>query len=207
MKYYPVYLNMKGRRAVIIGAGDVAWQKIPALVECGAEVIVVAPAANAEIIQSAQAGKIQWIQRGYESADLEKASLAIAATDDAELQKRVAAEARARQIWVNVVDVTPLCDFIAPAIVSQGDVQLAISTGGASPALASFLRKKFEPLLGPEYAVLTEVLQRWRPDILKLPKDRRKAVWEAIISEEFIAQVRREGATALENRLQQLVHG
>ncbi len=90
----------------------------------------------------AQDGKITWSQRSYETADLEGVSLVIAATDDSDLQKRIATEARTRKIWVNIVDVPPLCDFIAPAIVSQGDVQIAISTGGSAPALAKYLRKK-----------------------------------------------------------------
>ena len=119
----------------------------------------------------------------------------------------MAAEARARHQWVNVVDVTPLCDFIAPAIISQGDVQIAISTGGSSPALARFLREKLEPILGPEYGMLTDVLQRWRPEILKLPKERRQAIWGAIINQEFLNQIKKEGVQAAEVRLKELIHG
>src|SRR5205807_2283227 len=113
----------------------------------------------------------------------------IAATDDADLQRRVAEESRARHIWVNVVDVTPLCDFIAPSIVARGDVQIAVSTGGASPALAKFIREKLEPLFGNEYAEVADLLQRFRPEILKLPKERRQTVWEAIINQDFLESI------------------
>lgn len=207
MKYYPVYLNMKGQRAVVIGAGEVAWQKIPALIDCEAQVIVIAPEAVTPIQVSARTGALKWEQRPYKTSDLKQARLVIAATDDPKLQKKVAADARARGIWVNVVDVTPLCDFIAPAIISQGDLQIAISTGGASPALARFLREKLEPLFGPEYGLLIEVLQRWRPEILKLPKPRRQAVWEAIINQNFLDRLKKEGLQTAETRLKELVHG
>jgi precorrin-2 dehydrogenase/sirohydrochlorin ferrochelatase len=206
MKYYPVYLNLKDRPVLIVGAGAVAWQKIPALLESEARVRVVAPEAHPEIEALARARKLELKRLTYSTAELEGAVLVIAATDDPELQKRVAAEARERHIWVNVVDVTPLCDFIAPAIVSRGDVQIAISTGGASPALARFIREKLEPLFGPEYAVVGEVLQRFRPEILKLPKGRRQAIWEAIINEDFLQQVKTEGAPKAEARIKELIH-
>lgn len=207
MKYYPIYLNIKDRPVLVVGAGEVAWQKIPALLESKARVRVVSPQAVPEIEEAARANKLEWLRRPYASADLKDVSLVIAATDDPELQKRVAAEARARRIWVNVVDVTPLCDFIAPAIVSRGDLQIAVSTGGASPALAKFIREKLEPLFGPEYAVLVEVLQRYRPEILKLPKMRRQAVWEAIINEDFLNLLKRDGTAAAETRIKEIIHG
>jgi siroheme synthase-like protein len=197
---------MTGRRVVLIGAGAVAWQKIPLLLECEATVIVIAPEALPEIQELAKAGRITWHPRPYQTSDIEHAYLVISSTNDSDLQKRIAADCRERRIWVNVVDVTPLCDFIAPAVVAQGDVQIAISTGGSSPALASFLRKKLQPLLGEEYAVLTAALQRWRPQILQLPKDRRKAVWEAIINQDFIDQVKAQGPQVIENRLTQLLN-
>src|SRR5688500_1597943 len=189
MRYYPAYLNLQGRVVVVVGAGAVAWQKIAALLESEARVRIVAPEALPEIEELARAKKVEWLPRPYQPTDLDSASLVIAATDDAELQKRVAEEARARRIWVNVVDVTPLCDVIAPAVVARGDVQIAVSTGGASPALAKFIREKLEPLFGPEYGVVADVLQRHRPAILKLPADRRQAVWEAIINQEFIDRI------------------
>jgi len=207
VKYYPIYLNIKDRPVLVVGAGEVAWQKIPALLESKARVRVVSPQAVPEIEEAARANKLEWLRRPYASADLKDVSLVIAATDDPELQKRVAAEARARRIWVNVVDVTPLCDFIAPAIVSRGDLQIAVSTGGASPALAKFIREKLEPLFGPEYAVLVEVLQRYRPEILKLPKMRRQAVWEAIINEDFLNLLKRDGTAAAETRIKEIIHG
>jgi precorrin-2 dehydrogenase/sirohydrochlorin ferrochelatase len=207
MRYYPAFLNLKNRGVGVVGAGEIAWQKIPALLEGEANIRVVAPEAVPEIEALARANKLEWFRRPYNSSDLERASLVIAATDDPHLQEQVAAEARARRIWVNVVDATPLCDFIMPAVVTRGDVQIAVSTGGASPALARWIREKLEPLFGDEYRVLAEVLQRYRPELLKLPKERRQAVWEAIINEDFINRVKREGSAVIESRLEQYIHG
>src|SRR5438034_225441 len=128
MKHYPIYLNLKEQPVLVVGAGEVAWQKLPALLESEARIRVVAPEALAAIQELAQANRLQWISRPYRPTDLEKVQLVIVATDDPELQKKVAVEARARHIWVNVVDVTALCTFISPAVIGRGDIQIAIST-------------------------------------------------------------------------------
>ncbi len=206
MRYYPVYLNIQGRKVLLVGAGAVALQKIPALLEGEAKICMVAPEALPEIQELAHAHQLDWQRRGYETRDLEGCAFVIAATDDTELQKRVAAEARGRGIWVNVVDVTPLCDFIAPAVVGRGDVQIAISTAGASPALAKFIRQKLEPLLGEEYSQLAELLQRRRPQMLKLAKEKRQAIWEAIINDDFLARIKKEGIHTAEARIEELLH-
>ena len=133
MKYYPVYLNLKGRRVLLIGAGCNRSAEIGILDTAKPVVHVVGSRGSARRSEQSftRDGKIKWSRRAYRSSDLGEVTLVIAATDDLLLQKRVAAEARSRGIWVNVVDVPPLCDFIAPAIVSRGDIQIAISTGGA----------------------------------------------------------------------------
>jgi siroheme synthase-like protein len=138
---------------------------------------------------------------------LEGASLVISSTDDPVVQKRIAAECRERQIWVNVVDVPPLCDFIAPAIVRRGPIQIAISTGGVSPALAKFLRRKLEPLIGPQYEALAAVVQKIRGEILVLPKPRRDSLWECIVSDGFIAEVERDGLDRSVERVKEWIHG
>jgi precorrin-2 dehydrogenase/sirohydrochlorin ferrochelatase len=201
MKYYPVFLNLKGCAVLLIGGGHVALQKIGPLLDGDADVHLVAPKALPEIRQLARDGKIRWSARSYKSSDLTGVRLVIAATDEPVLQKRIAAEARARQIWVNVVDVPKLCDFIAPAVVRRGDIQIAISTGGAAPAVAKHLRKKLQSLIGQEYADLVKVLQTWRPAILKLPKDRRASFWKCVASDSFFQDIRRHGIPTARRRL------
>jgi len=207
MKYYPVFLNLKDREVLLVGAGDIGLQKIHGLLECQARLQVVSPEALPDIEQLAKENRLRWDRRSYASSDLEGKSLVIAATDNQELQKRIASEARARGIWVNIVDVPPLCDFIAPAVVNQGDIQIAISTGGAAPALAKFIRRKIEPVIGPEYAQLVQMVQGLRPDILKMPKPRRTMLWESIVSQSFLDQIRTEGPRKAEAHLKEWIYG
>jgi precorrin-2 dehydrogenase / sirohydrochlorin ferrochelatase len=206
MKYYPISLNLKGRRVLVVGAGDVALQKLGRLLACQARVHVVAPAAIPKIQKLARDARIRWSRRAYKAVDLKGASLVIAATDDSALQKTIAAAARVRKIWVNVVDVPPLCDFIAPAVVTRGDIQIAISTGGAAPALAKHLRRKLESWIGPEYADFALLVKKWRPELLKLPKERRLSLWECIASDAFIDEIKREGIAKAEARLKDWIY-
>ncbi len=181
MKHYPVYLNLKNRPVLLVGAGPIAQQKLRGLLASRAHVQVVAPHAIPEMKRLARDGKIVWSKRSYKTQDLKGKALVIAATNDPALQKKVASQARAQGIWVNVVDVPPLCDFIAPAIVSRGDIQIAISTGGAAPALAKFLRKKLDHLIDLDYSDFVKKAQKLRPAILKLPKEKRQALWKRLI--------------------------
>lgn len=201
MRYYPVYLNLRGHRVLVIGAGPVAWQKVSALLQSGASITVVAPDAHPEIEGWARQGKLEWRPRRYRTEDLKGARLVIAATDDKALQRRVAAEARARRVWVNVVDVTPLCDFIAPATVVRGDLQIAVSTGGGSPGLAKFVRRRLEQCIGPEYADLLALLQRLRPTLLAFPNEKRAAILNAALNEDFLELIKREGLQKAEQKL------
>ncbi len=134
------------------------------------------------------------------------ASLVIAATGDPELQKNIVKDAHARGCWVNVVDVPELCDFIAPAVASRGDIQIAISTGGAAPALAKYLRRKLEPLIGPEYEEFAKLVKTLRPNILKLSKERRQSLWKRLMSDAFFENIRTGGISAVKGRLQGWIH-
>jgi precorrin-2 dehydrogenase / sirohydrochlorin ferrochelatase len=207
MRHYPVYLNLSLRKVLLIGGGAVALQKIPALIDAEAQIELVAPEAVPEIAAYAEKGQLHWSRRPYQPSDLEGSGLVIAATDDEALQKEVAAACRAKNIWVNVVDVPSLCDFIAPAIVTRGDIQIAISTGGAAPALAKYLRKKLENVIGPEYVDFVECVRRLRPDILKLPKARRLSLWNCIVSDAFFAEIREKGMARAEERLKEWIYG
>lgn len=207
MKFYPIYLNLTECPVLLVGAGAVALTKVAALIECGARLTVVSPEALPEFEQFAAQGKISLEKRGYESTDLDGVRLVIAATDDKDLQLRIAQEARARFLWVNIVDVPPLCDFIAPAIMSKGDLQIAVSTGGAAPAMAKFLRKKLERWVGDEYAEFIRLAQKVRPDILKLPKAERNRLWDRMVNEAFLADLKRDGFDKAEARVREWING
>ena len=191
---------------MLVGAGEIGRQKLPALLACEAHIHVVAPEALPEIEAMAQAGKIKWSKRSYDKADVEGVSLVIAATNDPVLQKEIVSDAHAKNIWVNIVDVPPLCDFIAPAVIDRGDIQIAISTGGAAPALAKYLRRKLEPMIGKEYEDFAKAVQKLRPDILKLPKERRVSFWECVVSDSFFEEIRSGGISAAEARLKEWIY-
>jgi len=136
----------------VVGGGEVAERKVVGLLQAQALVLVVSPDLTAALKEMADKGEVQWIMRHFEPGDLEGAWLVIASTDDPVVQKAVYAEAQRRRIFCNTVDLPALCSFIVPSSVRRGDLCVAISTGGKSPALARRLRREFEQVLGPWYS-------------------------------------------------------
>ena len=162
MGFIPIFLEVSGRRCVVIGGGEVAARKVDALLEAGAQAMVIAPSLGPAMKLLVARGRVTLIERAYRSGDLNGCELAYAATDDPELHRQIAAEAKALGILVNVADEPELCSFIAPAVVKQGALQIAISTGGASPAFAARLRRVLESRFGVECARVLEVLRAAR---------------------------------------------
>jgi precorrin-2 dehydrogenase / sirohydrochlorin ferrochelatase len=160
--YYPIYLDLDGRLAVIVGAGDVSVRKAGSLIRCGARVTVIGPEVNEGIEALAAQGSIRLLRKRYHPDDLEGAAIAIAATSDPLVNQQVARDCRTRGIPVNVIDDTAACDFIVPAVVESGSIQIAISTGGQSPALARRLRHDLERLVGAEYGEVNDLFGELR---------------------------------------------
>ena len=158
-RYYMACLDLEGRSVLVVGGGTVAVEKVRGLLECGARVTVVAP----ESVRELRALPVEWIERGYHSSDLRDRFLVIAATSSTPLNRRVFADAEARNVLCNVVDVPELCSLILPAVHRQGPIAVAVSTGGASPALAKRIRSDIAARIGPEHAELARRLQRLRP--------------------------------------------
>jgi siroheme synthase-like protein len=186
----PVYvacLKLKGRRCVVVGGGDVGLGKVEGLLACDGEVTLIAPEAVPELEAHAREGSIEWHARPYAGpGDLEGAFLVIAATSDTELNIRVYEDAERRSMLVNVVDVPPLCNFILPAIVRTGPLAIAISTAGASPALAKRMAREIAAEFGEPYARLAELLAEvrgWAKDTLPTYQA-RKVFFESIVGGE-----------------------
>ncbi len=181
--YYPIFLKVEQKLCVVIGGGPVAERKITSLLEAGARVKVIAPEVTERIKTLAREGKIIWEERPYRSGDLKDAFLVIAATNNPQVQEEVFAEAEERKIFCNVVDKPALCSFIVPSVVKRGRLQIAISTSGASPALAKRLREQLEELFGPEYAEYLELMAAWRKEILarELPEAERQKLFEQLV--------------------------
>jgi siroheme synthase-like protein len=184
--FYIACLRLSGRRCVVIGGGEVGLEKVEGLLACDGEVTLVSPEARPELVQLALEGSIHWEQREYQSEDLNGALIAIAATDETDLNIRVFEDAETRSMLVNVVDVPPLCNFILPAIVRNGPLAIAISTAGASPALAKRMKREIAELFGEPYsnlAILLNEVRGWAKATLPTYQA-RKQFFEAIVNGE-----------------------
>jgi len=195
--WYPIYIDIENRGVVIIGGGNVCARKAETMMKYGARVTVVSPAFTEEIEQWASDGKLTTRQKAYDESDLEGANIVIASTDDQSVNEQIAADCRRRRIPVNVVDVTPLCEFIVPAIVESGSIQIAVSTGGKSPAIARTLKEDLQRLIGPEYAEVNDLLGTLRDGAKAvLPTDvDRKRFFDGILAR-GVLQMLREGRRA-----------
>ncbi len=158
-RFYMACLDLEGRDCLVVGAGPVGLEKIEGLLDARARVTVVSPAA----IPAVQDLPVSWVQREYETADLEGRFLVIAATNVPEVNRRVYEDAERRSLLCNVADVPELCNFILPAVLRLDPIAIAISTGGASPVLAQRLRRDIEQIVGPEHQELARELRRLRP--------------------------------------------
>jgi precorrin-2 dehydrogenase / sirohydrochlorin ferrochelatase len=184
--FYIACLRLQGRRCVVVGGGEVGLEKVEGLLACDAGVTLIAPEAHPELVELALEGSIRWERREYATGDLEGALIAIAATDDTDLNIRVFHDAEARAMLVNVVDVPPLCNFILPAIVRTGPLAVAISTAGASPAVAKRMKREIAELFGEPYANLAILLndaRGWAKGTLPTYQD-RKVFFESIVNGE-----------------------
>jgi siroheme synthase-like protein len=184
--FYIACLRLTGRRCLVAGGGNVGLEKVEGLLACDAEVTLVAPDAHPELIQLALEGSIRWERKQYEASDLDGCLIAIAATNVSEVNIRVFEDAEERAMLVNVVDVPPLCNFILPAIVRNGPLAIAISTAGASPALAKRMKREIAGTFGEPYAQLAVLLNEargWAKATLPTYQD-RKEFFESIVNGE-----------------------
>lgn len=199
MKTYPICLiRLEQRLSIVIGGGQVAARKVRGLLDADAHVKVIAPNLIPSLRALAAADAIDVCEREYRSGDLAGAFLVIAATDDPVVNQQVWEEARQRGCLINVVDDPAHSNFIVPARVQRGEVNIAITTGGASPALARRLREQLERTIGPEYADLAEILAQTRSILLArhAPGEPRLAAALRLIDSDLLNVIRRDGREA-----------
>jgi precorrin-2 dehydrogenase len=198
MILFPAFLTVAGRRCVVVGAGPVAEEKIEGLLRAGADVRVVAPEATRRVRELARKKKLRWDERAFRASDLGGAFLVVAATSSPSLHAHIYRLARRRGVLCNVVDDPEHCDFYYGSVVRRGELQIAISTGGHSPALAQRLRKKMEKEFGAEYEEWLKELGKIRKQLFakKIAPKRRRALLHRLASEasfeEFLGRKQRE---------------
>jgi siroheme synthase-like protein len=195
--YYPVFLDIEDHAVLIIGGGEVCTRKAETMMRYGARVTIVSPSFTDEIEQWSRDGSVTLRRKHYDEADLAEASIVIASTDDACINARIARDCRRRKLPVNVVDVPHLCEFIVPAIVETGSIQVAISTGGKSPALARTLKEDLKQFIGDEYVEVNDLLGTLRAGAKQiLPTDvDRKRFFDGILAA-GVLEMLREGRRA-----------
>lgn len=167
MSLFPLFLKLEGKRCLVVGAGMIGLEKVESLLRCGAFIRVIAPRAVARVQQLSSSGEIEWLSRRYEPEDAAGCDLIIAATNDRQVNQAVFAEASRRSILCNTADDPPLCDFFFGSIVQRGDLQIAISTAGQSPALAQRLRCEIDAQLPPDLGTWLDDLGQLRREVLQ----------------------------------------
>ncbi|HVT01977.1 MAG TPA: bifunctional precorrin-2 dehydrogenase/sirohydrochlorin ferrochelatase [Thermoanaerobaculia bacterium] len=186
--YFPIFIDVEGKKILVVGGGEVAARKVRTLLPYGPNLTVVAEKAVDEIVVAAGEGLLDLVVRRYEESDLGGQLFVIAATSNGDTNARIAAACRDLKIPVNVVDAPELCDFTVPAIVQRGSVQLAISTGGSSPALAKAIRQRAEKTVGPEIAAASELLGSLRQEAKRIlaSDGERKRFFDAVLDSGFL---------------------
>ena len=191
MSFYPVFVELEGKKVVVVGGGKVAYRKVLALMECGATIHLAGRELTQALRELIDNGRIHFLGREFNEGSLENAFMVIAATDDKELNHQISKCARKMGILVNAVDQPPDCDFIVPSILKRGDLQIAISTSGKSPALARRIRKRLEAQFGEEYATFLAMMGHLRKEILSLglPQKENSRIFQKIVDSDLLENV------------------
>jgi len=187
---YPVNLLLRDRRVVVIGAGRIAARKIEGLLDAGAAVEVVAPGVGAEVRAWADAGRLLLHERGFRTADLDGAWLAVTATDDPAVNAAVCAAGEAGRVWVNSADDPANCSFTLMSVIRRGDLVVSVGTAGRSPALAAHLRRRLQEEIGPEYETVLELLSEAREGLRGEGRSSEDADWQAAFDGGIVELVR-----------------
>ncbi len=200
MKYFPINLKVTGRKVLVVGGGTVALRKVERLRACGADVTVVSPSFCSGL---ARMKGIRRVRRRYRKSDLRGSVLAIGAAGPQEVNRRVWEHASEAGIPVNVVDQPELCTFTVPAVLTRGELQIAVSTGGGSPALSAQIRRKLEDTIGPEFGQHLALLKEMRQKVKEstLPVDARGALLGKMAAETIREIIARDGMDAARRKL------
>ena len=192
MRYYPIYLDLKDRAVLVVGGGVIAEGKALQLVEAGARVRLVSPDLTPRLGESVERKEIEYRQGEFNVDDLRGVVLVISATNDQSVNEAVARLANERGLLCNVVDQPALCNFITPALVTRGDLQISVSTGGGSPSVAQRVKREIGQLIGDEYAELLEVAAEMRAEAKQILKtyEARRQVLQAFVESEAIELLR-----------------
>jgi precorrin-2 dehydrogenase/sirohydrochlorin ferrochelatase len=190
--YYPVFLNLKDTKVIVVGGGKVAERKVLSLLRVGADLTVISPEITGKISIEKKRGRLKHICRQYRKGDLKDGFLVVGATDSSEINEKISRDA---SCLVNIVDTPHLCNFIVPSVVKRGAMTIAVSTGGISPALSKAIRKELEKAYRPEFSRYLKFLRATRVQALKGIRDEKKRAefLKSVASEETLRILRKKG--------------
>jgi precorrin-2 dehydrogenase / sirohydrochlorin ferrochelatase len=206
MRYYPVYLNIAGRSCLVVGGGSVGTRKVESLLLCGAAVTVISPQVSERLAELARQGQIVLKQRDYHDSDGDDAFLVVGATDNQVLNRQLHRKCEERGHLCNIVDQPELCSFVVPSVIRQGDLSIAVSTAGKSPALARHLRRQLQAMFGPEYGTFVDLMGAIRAKLQARghAPERHKALFEQLIRSDLLQLIKQEdhrGINTVLNRI------
>jgi precorrin-2 dehydrogenase/sirohydrochlorin ferrochelatase len=207
MKYYPVFLDLRGRPCLVVGGGTVAERKAVSLLDAGADLTIVSPSLTPALRELVHRNKVRHRPKVFEEPDLTRFFLAIAATNNPTVNTTIAAACRARGVLVNVATAPEASAFIVPSVVERGDLMIAVSTCGASPALAKKVREDLEHAYGPEYGVFTEKLALLRQRLLAVvpSETARRQIFQAVVDSDVLDLIRQGAVREADLRIEEVV--
>ncbi|MDY6971906.1 MAG: bifunctional precorrin-2 dehydrogenase/sirohydrochlorin ferrochelatase [Thermodesulfobacteriota bacterium] len=207
MSYYPIFVDLDGKKVLVVGGGRIAQRKAVTLIEFGALIHLVSDDLTSKLKELVEEGEITYLGTRFRDQDLDGAFLVVAATDDTGLNRRISASARGRGILINAVDQPSDCSFIVPSIVKRGNLVIAVSTSGKSPALAKKIRKELERQFGGEYETFLIVMERLRKEILRkgLSQEENSRIFHKIIDSSSFKAVAQGEWDRLESILCQIL--
>ncbi len=207
MRYYPVNLDIRNRKCLVVGGGDVGTRKVITLLECGASVTVVSINASEKLLKLAESGNIELKRRPYTGTDLDGMFLVICATDNERLNLQVSIDAENLNMLCNIADRPDACNFILPALVKRGDLVIAVSTSGKSPAFAKKLRKDLEKQYGPEYADFLKLMGAIRKKLLSTSHEpeEHKHLFEKLIGRDIVQLIKENDADKIDSILAEVL--
>ena len=205
LPYYPIFLNIRDRKCMVIGGGQVALRKVKSLLECGAEVKLISPSLCPELDTLAESRAIGVIRKSYQAGDLQGAFIVIAATDSSDINSEIAKECHNIGVWVNVVDNAEESDFILPSSLRRGSLTIAVATSGRSPALSRKIRMLLEKEFDEEYASMVLLIEEVRAKIKRQGIKVNEDDWQKALDLDLILELIKQGddekakATLIEN--------
>jgi precorrin-2 dehydrogenase/sirohydrochlorin ferrochelatase len=207
MLYYPIFLDMNNQKVLVVGGGTVAERKIQNLLRYGCQIYIVSPHLTPRLNQLVAEKKIYYLSHEAPGKALDEAFMVIAATDDPEINSQIASQAKERGLLINAVDQPGDCNFIMPSIVQRGDLQIAISTAGKSPALAKRIRKEMEVTFGPEYASLIELLGLLRIRLLAQENlsSENRVMFEKLVNSNLLELIKKANVHGVKNTLESIL--